>query len=67
MSMKDTAELGYFIIKYIENFELDFTVGVSNNKPEIWYIPNRYTDQERNDIHASEEQLEIFDKKTKRD
>ena len=65
MRMEEVAELGYFIIKYIENFGLNSTVGVGHNHPEIWYIPNKYTDQERTDIHASEEQLEIFSKKTK--
>ena len=65
MRMESIAELGYFIIKYIENFRLDNTVGVNDSHPEIWYIPNKHTNQERNDIHASDEQLEMFRKKTK--
>ena len=65
MRMEDVSELGYFIIKYIENFRLDYTVGISENHPEIWYVPNKYTDGERNDIHATEEQLKIFSKNTK--
>jgi 20S proteasome alpha/beta subunit len=66
MRMEEVAELGYFIIKYIENFGLDNTVGVNDSHPEIWYIPNKYTNEERNDIHATEEQLEIFHKRTER-
>lgn len=40
MTMKQNAELAYFLIKYIEKFELDFTVGVNNHQPQIWYLPN---------------------------
>ena len=30
MNMEEVGELGYFIIKYIQRFELDLTVGVDN-------------------------------------
>ena len=30
MTMKEVAEIGYFIIKYIEYFELDFSVGIDH-------------------------------------
>jgi 20S proteasome alpha/beta subunit len=37
MTMEQVAELGYFIIKYIEDFKLNFTVG---GEPMIWFIPD---------------------------
>jgi hypothetical protein len=40
LTMKQVAELGYFIIKYIERYSLDLSVGVNNNKPQIWFMPN---------------------------
>ena len=40
--MKQFAEIGYFIIKYIEKTELDASIGVGNLKPQIWYLPNKY-------------------------
>jgi DNA-binding beta-propeller fold protein YncE len=40
MKMKQVAELGYYIIKHVEKFELDSSVGVGNNKPQIWFIPD---------------------------
>lgn len=40
MSMERVAELAYCIIKCIEDFELDTTVGVGNTHPQIWYIPD---------------------------
>ena len=39
MTMKEVAELGSFIIKYIEDNKLDLTVGVGDLKPQIWYMP----------------------------
>ena len=40
MTMKQVAELGYFAIKYIERYSLDLSVGVNNDKPQIWFIPD---------------------------
>jgi len=40
MNMEQVAELGYFIIKYIEKFELDNSVGVGSGHPQIWFIPD---------------------------
>jgi len=41
LSMEQVAELGYFIIKYIENFELILTVGVGHiGYPQNWFIPH---------------------------
>ena len=33
ISMKEAAAVGYFIIKYIETFELDLSVGTGKNSP----------------------------------
>lgn len=41
MTMLEVAELGFFIIKYIQEFELDNTVGIGNGYPQIWLIPNK--------------------------
>jgi 20S proteasome alpha/beta subunit len=39
-TMEQAAELGYLIIKYIETFELDLTVGLEEHHPQIWFIPD---------------------------
>ena len=42
MTMEQVAELGYFVIRYIQETELDFTVGVNKERPhpDIWFLPN---------------------------
>jgi len=40
MTMEEVAELGYFIVRYIEKFELDLTVGAGSNAPQIWFLPD---------------------------
>lgn len=47
-TMEDVAELGYFIIKYIEEFGLDLSVGVGDNKsyPQIKFLPDGASDRE---------------------
>jgi hypothetical protein len=37
--MKQIAELGYPITKYIEKYYLDLSVGVNTDRPQIWFIP----------------------------
>jgi hypothetical protein len=48
LNIEQTAELGYFIIKYIERFGLNRTIGLDNkpqlNKPTIWLIPDNSVD-----------------------
>lgn len=39
MTMLEVAELGFFIIKYIQEFKLDDTVGIGESYPQIWLIP----------------------------
>jgi len=41
MTMLEVAGLGYFIIKYIQDFELDNTVGIGNKQPQVWLIPKK--------------------------
>lgn len=39
MSMLEVAELGFFIIRYIQEFELDNTVGIGEGYPQIRLVP----------------------------
>jgi hypothetical protein len=43
--MKQVAEIGYFAIKYIEEFQLDQTVGIDDKRPQIWFIRDRHDDK----------------------
>jgi hypothetical protein len=61
MTMCQIGELGYFIIKYIEKFELDQTVGVGSKKPQIWFIPDEGVDHPADE---DESLLEKFENKT---
>jgi hypothetical protein len=58
MTMVDTAEMGYFIIRYIERFELDLTVGTGQDKPypQIRFIPDG-----ESDYRPSEEDYRRYD------
>lgn len=40
MRMLEVAELGLFIIRYIQEFELDNSVGIGDGHPQVWLIPN---------------------------
>ena len=40
MTMAKVAEIGYFVIKYIEELKLDHTVGLDTRGPQIWFIPD---------------------------
>jgi 20S proteasome alpha/beta subunit len=39
MSMLEVAELGFLIIKCIQEFEVDNTVGIGEGYPQIWLVP----------------------------
>jgi 20S proteasome alpha/beta subunit len=41
MNMLEVAELGFFIIKYIDKFELDDSVGIGDGYPQVWLIPHQ--------------------------
>ncbi len=45
--MREVAEVGYFIIKYIEKFKLDESVGMGKFYPLIWYIPDYYVENKK--------------------
>ncbi len=40
MGMKKVAEVGYFLIKMVEKFELEATVGVESGHPQVWFLPD---------------------------
>lgn len=71
MDMKQVAELAYFIIKYIQEEDLDNSVGVSNvppnDKPQVWFIPHNPRDvKEENVIRpANEQELQTMEIKSK--
>jgi 20S proteasome alpha/beta subunit len=50
MTMEQFAELGYFIIRYIEKFRLEGSVGLDNENLQVWYMPNRYVEDEQGNI-----------------
>jgi 20S proteasome alpha/beta subunit len=41
MTMLEVAELGYFIIKYIEYLQLDNYVGIGDGYPQVWLVPHK--------------------------
>jgi 20S proteasome alpha/beta subunit len=63
-TMEQVAEIGYFIIRYIEKLGLDLSVGLDNDNPQVWYIPNRYEENEQHQVvrnddrQASNEELD---------
>jgi 20S proteasome alpha/beta subunit len=57
-STQDIAELGYFIIRNIEENELDTLVGLDKTHPQIYYIPNQGAIRE-----ASEQELNAIKNK----
>jgi 20S proteasome alpha/beta subunit len=58
--MEDFAELGFFVIKYIDRFRIDTKVGLLGELPLVWFIPHT------NPITKVEDKnlLEIWNKKT---
>lgn len=57
--MEDFGELCYFIIKYFDKFEIDYTVGLGGMKPQIWFIPDDLT---KRVAEADEPTLNKYDK-----
>ena len=63
MTMKEVAELGYYIIKYIQYFNLDESVGVDEDYPvEITFIPDNPTDNKL-DYLADNQMLTEFEER----
>jgi hypothetical protein len=67
MPMGKVAELGYFAIQYIEQLKLDHTVGLGGQKPQIWYMPDNYEENDGKDITfgidrlANDQELQILE------
>jgi 20S proteasome alpha/beta subunit len=63
MTMIEVAELGYFIIRCIEKFRLEESVGLDGDHPQVWFIPNRFEENEQHSVtknddkEATDEQL----------
>jgi len=64
MAMQDFVHIAYFIIKYVDSASLDATVGVGMERPHVWYIPDRYTENERGDWE--ETNFDNFERESKR-
>jgi 20S proteasome alpha/beta subunit len=63
MTMKAVGELGYFIIKYIQGFNLDDAVGVDKDHPvHIHFIPDN-PPEGKLDYFADEEMLKEFEER----
>lgn len=45
LKMTKVAELGWFLIKYIEDYQLHSSVGIGSNYPQIWFIPDNETNE----------------------
>lgn len=66
-NMDETAELGYFIIRYIERFHLDLTVGTGGEKPQpqVHFIPDEKPSEEIYDYPPTTDQYERYELNTK--
>lgn len=62
MTMEQVAELGYFIIRHIEQTKLDDSVGVGDGHPQIWFVPK---DIQKQIQRAAPELLEQLQKRAK--
>lgn len=65
MNMEKVAELGTFIIKCIERFELDTAVGFGDTRPQFWFVPDLSDDDY--EISNRERLWEQLDKATDND
>lgn len=58
MRMNEFARIGYFVVKYLDMFEIDPDVGLDKNNPQnsipqIWFMPNHdniYTLEEKSEL-----------------
>jgi 20S proteasome alpha/beta subunit len=60
MNMDQSAELGYFIVRYIEKFRLDLTVGTGGDRPhrQVRFIPDEKPSAEIYDYPPTIDQYE---------
>jgi 20S proteasome alpha/beta subunit len=67
MTMEQAAELGYFVIKYVEDFQLNMTVGVNDGIPQIWFMPDdeRYANNVKKDYLITATNPETHDMLTR--
>jgi 20S proteasome alpha/beta subunit len=63
MNMDQTAELGYFIVRYIEKFRLDLTVGTGGDRPhpQVRFIPDEKPSEQIFDYPPSTDQYERYE------
>jgi hypothetical protein len=59
--MNEGALLGHFIIKFIETFQLDLSVGTGTFDAQVWFIPHN-----QNDYQATTKTLENLNALTNR-
>jgi hypothetical protein len=50
MTMSEAAEVDHFIIRYIDRFRLNETVGVGDKQPQIWLLPNNDMPREADEL-----------------
>ncbi len=65
LNMKQFAKLGCFIIKHIQDMNLDSSVGIDLSKdvlPQVWYIPNIVCERNKFGTYPDEEWKEIVSK-----
>lgn len=67
MTMEQAAELGYFAIKYIEDFQLNMTVGVNDGIPQMWLMPDeeRFDNNVKKDYQITADNPETRDRLTR--
>jgi 20S proteasome alpha/beta subunit len=63
ITMEQAAELGFFVIKYIQDFNLDDAVGIDNDHPiVVRFIPDNPTN-DKLDSHADDQMLKEFNER----
>jgi 20S proteasome alpha/beta subunit len=60
LTMEQFAKLGYFIIKYVEDFRLNQAVGIGYDHPQIWFIPDGYSERSRDYQLTGATQFDMF-------
>jgi 20S proteasome alpha/beta subunit len=68
MTMRQSAKLGFFIIKYIEEQGIDNQVGVGKDRPQVYFIPNegQLTQADNNFLNECEHSKNTIDENFKK-